>query len=89
MYTTALSLGLALALLSSCAVATPIPQVVFRDAHHVEQKPLVYTNAGTILDVLAERPEFSKLLELIEKDKGEDMNMAIFTCNDLSTYLPV
>ena len=74
MHTAALSLGLALALISSCTVATPVPQYIFRDTHHAQQQqqPFIHTTGRTILDVLAQRPEFSKLLEMIQKDKGED-----------------
>ncbi|KAG0043180.1 hypothetical protein BGZ83_011752 [Gryganskiella cystojenkinii] len=74
MHTAALSLGLALALISTCTVATPVPpQVIFRDTFPAHQQtppqhPLIHSDAITVLDVLAQRPEFSKLLEMIQKD---------------------
>ncbi|KAG0331226.1 hypothetical protein BG004_001768 [Podila humilis] len=59
----------AIALLSSTTLApvrtSPVPQAVFGHCH---RQAGIHTEAVTILDVLGERPEFSKLLELIQKD---------------------
>lgn len=72
----AMSMGVALALLNSTlnkCMASPTPQLVFYDihaAHNGQQQSVIRTAGNTVLDVLGERPEFSKLLELIQKDKG-------------------
>ncbi|KAF9574345.1 hypothetical protein EC968_006679 [Mortierella alpina] len=63
-----LALGLALTALSRCHAT------ILRDSHlgPTGQSPLLQSEsstAATILDILGERPEFSKLLELIQKDK--------------------
>ncbi|KAF9154094.1 hypothetical protein BG015_001854 [Linnemannia schmuckeri] len=70
-----LLMGVALALLNSTlnrCMASPVSQLVFHDshgAHGCEQQSIMNTAATTILDILGERSEFSKLLELIQKDK--------------------
>lgn len=83
-----LSVGVALALFTSSlnCMASPVPQLVFHDnnAAHNEQQSIMHTTEATILDILGDRPEFSKLLELIQKDKG----MYPCTCpaRSLQTY---
>ncbi|KAG0290668.1 hypothetical protein BGZ96_005881 [Linnemannia gamsii] len=69
-----LSVGVALALFTSSlnCMASPMPQLVFHDNnadHNGQQQSIIHTTATTILDILGERPEFSKLLELIQRDK--------------------
>jgi uncharacterized surface protein with fasciclin (FAS1) repeats len=67
-------MGAALALLSSTlnrCMASPTPQLVFHDnhaAHNGQQQSVIHLAGNTILDILGERPEFSKLLGLIQKD---------------------
>ncbi|KAF8937726.1 hypothetical protein EDD21DRAFT_411357 [Dissophora ornata] len=69
-----LSLGIALLFLSNSlnnilfSFASPVPQAIFR-ADHTGQQQAANTGAATILDILGERPEFSKLLDLIQKDE--------------------
>ncbi|KAF9127436.1 hypothetical protein BGW39_005891 [Mortierella sp. 14UC] len=74
-----LSLAVALILFTSgwndpfVCKASPVPQLVFHDNHadhngqHHQQ--ILHAEGTTVLDILGERPEFSKLLELIQKDK--------------------
>ncbi|KAF8936839.1 hypothetical protein BGZ47_009304 [Haplosporangium gracile] len=70
-----LSMGVALALLNSAlsgCMASPVSQLIFHGshgAHECEQQSVMNIAATTVLDILGERPEFSKLLELIQKDK--------------------
>ncbi|KAF9911740.1 hypothetical protein EC991_002468 [Linnemannia zychae] len=68
-----LSLAVALALFSSdpfVCKASPVPQLVFHDNHaDYNGQQVLHTAGATVLDILGERPEFSKLLELIQKDK--------------------
>ena len=70
-----LPLGIALVFLSNSldnalfSFASPVPQAIFRPGHTGQQQT-ANLGAATILDILGERPEFSKLLELIQKDKG-------------------
>ncbi|KAF9023377.1 hypothetical protein BGZ52_012902 [Haplosporangium bisporale] len=45
---------------------SPVPQAVLDNRHH---QSVIRTESATILDILGERSEFSKLLELIQKDK--------------------
>ncbi|KAF9299836.1 hypothetical protein BGZ74_008595 [Mortierella antarctica] len=65
-----LSMCMAVALISSSSLApvraSPMPQTIFNNRHH---QSTVRIQSATILDVLGERPEFSKLLELIQKDQ--------------------
>jgi len=67
-----LSMCLTVASISSGWLApvrtSPVPQAVLDNRHH---QSVIRTESATILDILGERPEFSKLLELIQKDKGE------------------
>ncbi|KAF9138115.1 hypothetical protein BGX30_009511 [Mortierella sp. GBA39] len=70
----ALAMGAALALLNSTlnrCMASPTPQLVFHDNHaaHNGAQSVIHIAGNTVLDILGERPEFSKLLELIQKDK--------------------
>jgi hypothetical protein len=70
-----LLVGVALVLFNSSlnCMASPVPQLVFHDnhaAHTGQQQSTMHTAGITVLDILGERPEFSKLLELIQKDKG-------------------
>ncbi|KAG0312995.1 hypothetical protein BGZ97_010621 [Linnemannia gamsii] len=69
-----LLVGVALVLFNSSlnCMASPVPQLVFHDnhaAHTGQQQSTIHTAGVTVLDILGERPEFSKLLELIQKDK--------------------
>lgn len=66
-----LSMCMAVALISSSLApvrASPMPQTIFNNRHH---QSTVSIQSATILDVLGEHPEFSKLLELIQKDQGK------------------
>ncbi|KAG9071381.1 hypothetical protein KI688_005592 [Linnemannia hyalina] len=52
-------------------MASPTPQLVFHDnhaAHNGQQQSVIHLAGNTVLDILGERPEFSKLLGLIQKD---------------------
>ncbi|KAK3844819.1 MAG: hypothetical protein J3R72DRAFT_472833 [Linnemannia gamsii] len=60
-----LSMGVALALFNN-AWASPVHQFTFRDNHACRNGQ---NEGNTVLDVLGARPEFSKLLELIQKDQ--------------------
>ncbi|KAH7058458.1 hypothetical protein BKA57DRAFT_449322 [Linnemannia elongata] len=67
----ALSMGVTLVLFS-CTLNRCMASPVFHDnhaAHNGQQQSVIHTAATTVLDILGERPEFSKLLELIQKDK--------------------
>lgn len=71
----ALSMGVALVLFS-CTLNRCMASPVFHDnhvAHNGQQQSVIHTAATTVLDILGERPEFSKLLELIQKDKGRHL----------------
>ncbi|KAF9099386.1 hypothetical protein BGX29_007158 [Mortierella sp. GBA35] len=71
--------GVALALFNSAfnsrlgCMASPVPQLIFPDNHPghngQQQQHIIHTTGVTVLDILGERPEFSKLLELIQKYK--------------------
>ncbi|KAG0084714.1 hypothetical protein BGZ93_001103 [Podila epicladia] len=62
---------MAVALITSISLApvraSPVPQTIFNNHHH--HQSTVRIQSATILDILGERPEFSKLLELIQKDQ--------------------
>ncbi|KAG0275355.1 hypothetical protein BGZ95_008876 [Linnemannia exigua] len=72
-----LSMGVALALFNSAynsfvCEASPVSQLGFRDNHvgyNGQEKQILRAEGTTVLDVLGARPEFSKLLELIRKDR--------------------
>ncbi|KAI1316462.1 hypothetical protein EDD11_009952 [Mortierella claussenii] len=57
--------------LGNLTSASAVPQAIFRPGHQgiQRQHQTLNTAAVTIVDILAERPEFSKLLELVQKDK--------------------
>lgn len=66
-------LGLAMVLLSTTAsVATASPILQQYHLGQLEQQQPIRTGSTTILDILGERPEFAKLLEVIKKDDGKD-----------------